>query len=87
MRAGSGGVTPAGTPCEIVNQIHSDIVRVLQQPDIKGRLSVDGAEAHEGAEMTQAVPYKEGMWAVSPYNFDADVNAGMHFTPDSRANP
>lgn len=40
-----GVSAPAGTPREIVNQIHSDIVRVLQHPDIKGRLSVDGAEA------------------------------------------
>jgi isopropylmalate/homocitrate/citramalate synthase len=24
------------------------------------------------------VPYKEGLWAVSPYNFDPTVNAGMH---------
>ncbi len=39
-----GVSAPAATPREIVNQIHSDIVRVLQQPDIKGRLSVDGAE-------------------------------------------
>lgn len=28
--------------------------------------------------MAQGVPYREGMWAVSPYNFDDDVNAGMH---------
>jgi tripartite-type tricarboxylate transporter receptor subunit TctC len=39
-----GVSAPAGTPREIVNQIHSDIVRVLQQPDIKARLSIDGAE-------------------------------------------
>jgi isopropylmalate/homocitrate/citramalate synthase len=28
--------------------------------------------------MTQALGYREGMWAVSPYNFDAKVRAGMH---------
>lgn len=28
--------------------------------------------------MTKAIPYKEGMWAVSPYNFDAGIRAGMH---------
>ena len=27
--------------------------------------------------MAQGVPYREGLWAVSPYNFDADVNAGV----------
>ena len=31
--------------------------------------------------MTQGVPYKEGMWAVSPYNFDAGIKAGMHLPP------
>lgn len=31
--------------------------------------------------MTQAVPYREGMWAVSPYNFDAGIRAGMHLPP------
>ena len=31
--------------------------------------------------MAQGVPYREGMWAVSPYNFDDDVNAGMHLPP------
>ena len=28
--------------------------------------------------MAQGALYREGMWAVSPYNFDADVNAGTH---------
>ncbi len=28
--------------------------------------------------MTQGAHYKEGLWAVSPYNRDADVNAGTH---------
>ncbi|MDO8472425.1 MAG: hypothetical protein Q7T05_01260 [Dehalococcoidia bacterium] len=28
--------------------------------------------------MTQALGYREGMWAVSPYNFDPKVRAGMN---------
>jgi tripartite-type tricarboxylate transporter receptor subunit TctC len=39
-----GVLAPAGTPREIVMQLHSGIVRVLQQPDLKGRLLSDGAE-------------------------------------------
>lgn len=39
-----GVSVPAGTPREIVNLLYSNVVRVLQQPDIKARLSADGAE-------------------------------------------
>ena len=28
--------------------------------------------------MNQGVPYREGMWAVSPFNFDAGIRSGMH---------
>ena len=28
--------------------------------------------------MTQGPHYREGKWAVSPYNYDAKVNAGKH---------
>ena len=28
--------------------------------------------------MTQSPHYREGKWAVSPYNYDAKVNAGKH---------
>jgi tripartite-type tricarboxylate transporter receptor subunit TctC len=39
-----GVLAPAGAPRDIVNLIQSEIGRVLQQPDIKMRLSTDGAE-------------------------------------------
>jgi tripartite-type tricarboxylate transporter receptor subunit TctC len=39
-----GVLAPAGTPRDIVNLIQSEIGRVLQQPDMKTRLSTDGAE-------------------------------------------
>ena len=39
-----GVLAPAGTPRDIVNLIQSEIGRVLQQPDMKTRLSTDGAD-------------------------------------------
>ena len=31
--------------------------------------------------MTQGVPYRDGMWAVSPFNFDAGIRSGTHLPP------
>ena len=28
--------------------------------------------------MTQSAHFREGMWTVSPYNHEAEVNAGKH---------
>lgn len=39
-----GVLAPAGTPRAIVTRLHSQIVRVLQLPDIQQRFSTDGAE-------------------------------------------
>ena len=39
-----GVYVPAGTPRPIVNRLHGDIVRVLNQPDVRERLSGMGAE-------------------------------------------
>jgi tripartite-type tricarboxylate transporter receptor subunit TctC len=60
-----GVSAPAGTPREIVNQIHSDIVRVLQQPDIKARLSIDGAEPVGSTpdEFTAYIRAETAKWA------------------------
>jgi tripartite-type tricarboxylate transporter receptor subunit TctC len=38
-----GVLAPAGTPRDIVNRVHKEIVRVLQTPQIRDRLSADGA--------------------------------------------
>jgi len=35
---------PAGTPLPIVNRLHTEIVRILNQPDVRERLSGMGAE-------------------------------------------
>jgi tripartite-type tricarboxylate transporter receptor subunit TctC len=40
-----GVLAPAGTPRELVNALRTEIVRVLQLPDVRARFSGDGAEA------------------------------------------
>ena len=39
-----GVLAPAATPRAIVTRLHGEIVKVLQQPDVKDRLGKDGAE-------------------------------------------
>ena len=39
-----GILAPAGTPKEIVAKLNAEIVRILQMPDVKARLSEQGAE-------------------------------------------
>jgi tripartite-type tricarboxylate transporter receptor subunit TctC len=39
-----GVYVPAGTPRPIVRRLHADIVQVLNQPDVRERLSGMGAE-------------------------------------------
>ena len=40
-----GVLTPAAVPRDIVNKLHTDIVKVMMRPDVKERLAADGAEA------------------------------------------
>ena len=39
-----GVVVPTATPKPIVARLHTDIVRVLNQPDVRERLEVQGVE-------------------------------------------
>jgi tripartite-type tricarboxylate transporter receptor subunit TctC len=39
-----GLVAPAGTPREVLNRLHGEIVKILRMPDIKERLSSQGAD-------------------------------------------
>lgn len=39
-----GFAAPAGTPREAINLLHTEIARILQQPDVKARFATDGAE-------------------------------------------
>jgi tripartite-type tricarboxylate transporter receptor subunit TctC len=43
-----GVLAPAGTPREIVHRLHTEIAKVLAQPDIKERLAMEGGEAIAG---------------------------------------
>jgi tripartite-type tricarboxylate transporter receptor subunit TctC len=40
----NGAVVPAGTPKEIVTRLNSEMVRILDMPDIKEKLSTGGAD-------------------------------------------
>lgn len=39
-----GIVAPAATPREVINRLHSELVKVLRMPDIKERLSAQGSD-------------------------------------------
>ena len=39
----TGVLAPAGTPAAIISQLHGEIARVLQNPEVKTRLSANGA--------------------------------------------
>ena len=39
-----GILGPAGTPREIVNRVHRELVQVMQDPDIRKRFAADGAD-------------------------------------------
>ena len=39
-----GMLAPAGTPRPIIERLHADIVKALQQPDVIARLAADGTE-------------------------------------------
>ena len=39
-----GAFAPAGTPRDVVNKLHAEIVRVMQAPDIQKRLLTEGAK-------------------------------------------
>ena len=39
-----GLVAPAATPREVITRLHGEIVKILRMPDIKERLSSQGAD-------------------------------------------
>jgi tripartite-type tricarboxylate transporter receptor subunit TctC len=41
-----GLFTPAGTPAPVVSRLHAAIVKVLAQPDVKKKISEQGAEVY-----------------------------------------
>ncbi|MBV9891755.1 MAG: tripartite tricarboxylate transporter substrate binding protein, partial [Rhizobacter sp.] len=45
-----GVVVPAGTPQAIVSRIHDELQGALQQPDVRARITADGAEISAGSQ-------------------------------------
>ena len=43
-----GYVTPAGVPKRLINKLNADIIKTLQQPDVRERFQQQGAEASYG---------------------------------------
>jgi tripartite-type tricarboxylate transporter receptor subunit TctC len=43
--AWNGILVPAGTPRAIVDRLNSEIVRILNRPDVRGQFASQGAEA------------------------------------------
>jgi tripartite-type tricarboxylate transporter receptor subunit TctC len=44
-----GYVTPAGVPKRLIGKLNADIIKILQQPDIRERFQQQGAEASYGS--------------------------------------
>jgi tripartite-type tricarboxylate transporter receptor subunit TctC len=61
-----GFLAPAGTPRDIVGRLHRDILKVVQEPDIRQRFLSDGAEAawsRTPDEFTAFMRTEVGKWA------------------------
>ena len=60
-----GMFAPAGTPREIVGKLHAEVVKALQQPDIRQTLAQQGAEigANTPAEFAQLIRSDIARWA------------------------
>jgi tripartite-type tricarboxylate transporter receptor subunit TctC len=39
-----GVIGPAGMPQPLVQKLHAELVKILNQPDVKGRIEADGSE-------------------------------------------
>ena len=44
-----GVVVPAGTPPAVVARLHDELFKALQQPDVRSRITADGAEISAGS--------------------------------------
>jgi tripartite-type tricarboxylate transporter receptor subunit TctC len=55
-----GFLAPAGTPRDIINRLHRDVLKVVQDNEVKQRFLADGAEA---------------AWSKSPEEFGAFMKA------------
>jgi tripartite-type tricarboxylate transporter receptor subunit TctC len=55
-----GLLAPTGTPRDIINRLHGDVVLVLKEPDVRKRFALDGSDA---------------AWSKSPEEFGAYIRA------------
>jgi tripartite-type tricarboxylate transporter receptor subunit TctC len=60
-----GMFAPAGTPKEVVGKLHAEVVKALQQPDIRQTLAQQGAEvgANTPSEFAQLIRGDIARWA------------------------
>jgi tripartite-type tricarboxylate transporter receptor subunit TctC len=60
----NGVLAPVKTPAEIVNRLNEAIVKVLQQPDVRGRLAEQGSEpvGSSPAEFKQFIAAETEKW-------------------------
>ncbi len=60
-----GVLAPAGTPRPIVDRLHREIAKVMQQPDVVSRLAVDGTEpiASTPAQFGSLLRSERAQWA------------------------
>jgi len=58
-------LTPTGTPKEIVVKLNSEIRRIMQIPDVKERLAVQGAETYTSSpqEFRAYIKSETDKWA------------------------
>jgi tripartite-type tricarboxylate transporter receptor subunit TctC len=69
-------MAPAGTPREVIGEIHSDVAKVLQMPDVRERLAGMGAEpsGESPAELGARIKAEYDRWGdvVRKANIKAD---------------
>jgi tripartite-type tricarboxylate transporter receptor subunit TctC len=65
MTTWAGYFVPAGTPKEVMAKLNSDIVKMLQRPDLKERFAAQGAEAvgSTPAELASFIRKETGVFA------------------------
>jgi tripartite-type tricarboxylate transporter receptor subunit TctC len=71
-----GLVAPAATPHDVLNRLHSEIVKILRSPDIRERLSAQGADpvASSQEEFGAFMKSETAKWArvIKEANIRAD---------------
>ncbi len=91
LRHGADGlvevvITPTYSGCPAMEQIHADILAVLQREGVAGRVVTQLAPAWTTDWMTDAARQKLRAWGIAPpHAARADGLAVIHFAPKKRA--